>query len=79
MDDVAERLKDTAVYEYDKRASDYSPWKWQHVVAIIVFVVVFAAWRFLYDGYQRLLRSSAAPMKTSLSLYRTVTGHGLTV
>ena len=50
MDDVAERLKDTAVYEYDKRASDYSPWKWQHVVAIIVFVVVFAAWRFLYDG-----------------------------
>ena len=31
MDDVAERLKDTAVYEYSKRASDYSPWKWQHV------------------------------------------------
>ena len=56
MDDVAERLRDTAVYEYDKRAAEYSPWKWQHVVAIIVFVVVFAAWRFLYDGYQRLLR-----------------------
>ena len=54
--DELDQLTYTGMYDDSKRAFDYSPWKWQHAVAIIVFVAWLTAGRYLYDYYQRLLR-----------------------
>ena len=41
--------------------SSRTPFKWEHLVALLIVILSIVAGRWLYDGFFRLLRLSPAP------------------
>ena len=49
------------LWDLDVLNSPRTPFKWEHLVALLIVILLIVAGRWLYDGFFRLLRLSPAP------------------